>query len=45
VEQYLYFGSLGLHERQIPNFTGLALQPAHDREIQHKPQHQPKSSP
>ncbi|MEO8301442.1 MAG: class I SAM-dependent methyltransferase [Rhizomicrobium sp.] len=37
MEQYLYFGSLGLHERQyqIPNFTGLALQPAHDREIQH----------
>jgi SAM-dependent methyltransferase len=37
MEQYLYFGSLGLHERQyqIPNFIGLALQPAHDREIQH----------
>ena len=37
MEQYLYFGSLGLHERQyqIPNFTGLALQPAHDREIKH----------
>ena len=37
MEQYLYFGSLGLHERQyqIPNFTGLALNPAHDREIQH----------
>jgi SAM-dependent methyltransferase len=37
MEQYLYFGSLGLHERQyqIPNFLGLALQPAHDREIKH----------
>jgi SAM-dependent methyltransferase len=37
MEQYLYFGSLGLHERQyqIPNFVGLALQPAHEREIQH----------
>jgi SAM-dependent methyltransferase len=37
MEQYLYFGSLGLHERQyqIANFIGLALQPAHDREIQH----------
>jgi SAM-dependent methyltransferase len=37
MEQYLYFGSLGLHERQyqIPNFIGLALQPAHAREIQH----------
>jgi len=37
VEQYLYFGSLGPHERQfqIPNFTGLALEPAHDREIKH----------
>ena len=37
MEQYLYFGSLGLHERQfqIPNFTGLALHPAHDREIKH----------
>jgi len=37
MEQYLYFGSLGLHERQyqIPNFIGLALQPAHDRETKH----------
>ena len=37
MEQYLYFGSLGLHERQyqIPNFIGLALQPAHAREIRH----------
>jgi SAM-dependent methyltransferase len=37
MEQYLYFGSLGLHERQfqIPNFTGLALEPAHDREMKH----------
>jgi SAM-dependent methyltransferase len=37
MEQYLYFGSLGPHERQyqIPNFTGLALEPAHDREIKH----------
>jgi len=37
MEQYLYFGSLGLHERQyqIANFIGLALRPAHDREIQH----------
>lgn len=32
---YLYFGSLGQHERQyqIPNFIGLALAPAHAREI------------
>src|SRR5258706_3427221 len=37
MEQYLYFGSLGQHERQfqIPNFTGLALEPAHGREIKH----------
>jgi SAM-dependent methyltransferase len=37
MEQYLYFGSLGLHERQyqIANFIGLALQPVHDREIRH----------
>jgi SAM-dependent methyltransferase len=37
MEQYLYFGSLGQHERQfqIPNFTGLALEPAHDREMKH----------
>ena len=37
MEPYLYFGSLGQHERQfqIPNFIGLALQPAHDREIKH----------
>jgi SAM-dependent methyltransferase len=37
MEQYLYFGSLGLHERQyqIANFIGLALQPAHDREMRH----------
>jgi SAM-dependent methyltransferase len=37
MEQYLYFGSLGQHERQfqIPNFTGLALEPAHDRETKH----------
>jgi SAM-dependent methyltransferase len=37
MEQYLYFGSLGTHERQyaIPNFIGLALNPAHDREIGH----------
>ena len=30
MEQYLYFGSLGLHERQyqVPNFIGLALNPA-----------------
>jgi SAM-dependent methyltransferase len=37
MEQYLYFGSLGLHERQyqIANFTGLALHPAHEREIKH----------
>jgi SAM-dependent methyltransferase len=37
MEQYLYFGSLGLHESQfqIPNFTGLALKPAHDREMKH----------
>lgn len=34
---YLYFGSLGLRERQyqIPNFIGLALEPAHDRELRH----------
>ncbi len=37
MEQYLYFGSLGLQERQyqIANFIGLALEPAHDREIKH----------
>ena len=37
MEQYLYFGSLGLHERQyqVPNFVGLALTPAHAREIAH----------
>ena len=37
MEQYLYFGSLGLHERQyqIANFTGLSLTPAHDREMKH----------
>ena len=37
MEPYLYFGSLGPHERQfqIPNFIGLALEPAHEREIQH----------
>ena len=37
MEPYLYFGSLGRHERQfqVPNFTGLALEPAHDREIKH----------
>ena len=37
MEKYLYFGSLGLHERQyqVPNFVGLALHPAHDREVAH----------
>ena len=37
MEQYLYYGSLGPHERQyaVPNFLGLALQPAHDREMAH----------
>lgn len=37
MEQYLYFGRLEPHERQyqIPNFIGLALEPAHDREIRH----------
>src|SRR6185295_15609838 len=37
MEQYLYFGSLGQHERQfqVPNFIGLALEPAHDREVRH----------
>lgn len=37
MEQYLYFGSLGLHERQyqVPNFIGLALEPKHDRETRH----------
>ena len=37
MEPYLYFGSLGQHERQfqIANFVGLALEPAHDREIKH----------
>jgi SAM-dependent methyltransferase len=37
MESYLYFGSLGQHERQfqIPNFIGLALEPAHAREIRH----------
>ena len=35
--RYLYFGSLGQQERQyqIPEFIGLALHPAHDREIAH----------
>jgi len=37
MEQYLYFGSLGPHERQyqVANFTGLAIAPAHDRERAH----------
>ena len=37
MESYLYFGSLGQHERQFQtaNFIGLALEPAHDREIKH----------
>jgi SAM-dependent methyltransferase len=37
MEPYLYFGSLGQHERQfqVGNFIGLALEPAHDREIKH----------
>ena len=37
MESYLYFRSLGQHERQfqIANFIGLALEPAHDREIKH----------
>ena len=37
MEPYLYFGSLGPHERQfqVPNFIGLALEPAHEREIRH----------
>jgi len=37
MEPYLYFGSLGQHERQfqVPNFIGLALEPAHDREVRH----------
>jgi SAM-dependent methyltransferase len=37
MEQYLYFASLGPEERQyaIPNFTGLALEPAHARELKH----------
>ncbi|HZQ40651.1 MAG TPA: methyltransferase domain-containing protein [Rhizomicrobium sp.] len=37
MEPYLYFGALGPHERQyqIPNFIGLALEPAHAREVRH----------
>ncbi len=37
MERYLYYGSLGPHERQyqVPNFTGLALNPVHDREMAH----------
>ena len=37
MERYLYYGSLGPQERQyqIPNFLGLALHPAHDREMAH----------
>ena len=37
MEQYLYFGSLGPHERQyqVPNFVGLALEPRHEREVRH----------
>ena len=33
MEQYLYYGSLGPHERQyaVPNVLGLALHPAHVR--------------
>jgi SAM-dependent methyltransferase len=36
-DPYLYFGNLGQQERQyrIPNFIGLALNPAHEREIAH----------
>ncbi|MBN9587500.1 MAG: methyltransferase domain-containing protein [Alphaproteobacteria bacterium] len=36
-DPFLYFGSLSLQERQyqIANFIGLALNPAHDREIAH----------
>jgi len=37
MEQYLYFGSLGPHERQyqVPNFVSLALEPKHEREVRH----------
>jgi len=37
MDTYLYFGSLGPQEKQyqVPNFVGLALHPAHDREIAH----------
>ncbi len=37
MEPYLYFGSLGPHERQfqVPNFVGLALEPKHEREVRH----------
>jgi SAM-dependent methyltransferase len=37
METYLYFGSLGPHERQyqVLQFVGLTLNPAHDREIAH----------
>src|SRR6201999_976897 len=37
MEPYLYFGSLGPHERQfqVENFVGLALEPKHEREIRH----------
>lgn len=37
MDQYLYFGSLGTHERQhqIPNFIGLAINPVHARELRH----------
>jgi SAM-dependent methyltransferase len=37
MEPYLYFGSLGPHERQyqVPNFIGLALEPRHEREVRH----------
>jgi len=37
MEPYLYFGNLGPHERQyqVPNFTGLTLEPKHAREIRH----------
>ncbi len=37
MERYLYYGSLGPHERQyqVPNFIGLALNPAHEREMAH----------
>lgn len=40
MDTYLYYGNLGLSEKQyaIEEFVGLALEPTHDREIRHDAQ-------